>query len=68
MTCTTVAVGDDCDFQLLQEIARIGNGRYYHAEDPSNIPQIFAKETVTASQVGASTSSRSRRSSPGRRR
>jgi uncharacterized membrane protein len=50
MTCTTVAVGDDCDFRLLQEIARIGNGRYYAAEDPSNIPQIFAKETVTASK------------------
>jgi Mg-chelatase subunit ChlD len=49
-TCTTVAVGDDCDFKLLQEIARIGNGRYYHAEDPSNVPQIFAKETVTASK------------------
>ena len=39
-----------CDFKVLQEIARIGNGRYYHAEDPSNIPQIFAKETVTASK------------------
>ena len=50
MTCSTVAVGDDCDFNLLQEIARIGNGRYYQAEDPSNIPQIFAKETVTASK------------------
>ena len=50
MTCTTVAVGDDCDFQLLEEIARIGNGRYYQAEDPSNIPQIFARETVTASK------------------
>jgi len=50
MTCTTVAVGDDCDFDLLQEIARIGNGRYYQAEDPTNIPQIFAKETVTASK------------------
>jgi Mg-chelatase subunit ChlD len=49
-TCTTVAVGDDCDFKLLQEIARLGNGRYYHAEDPNNIPQIFAKETVTASK------------------
>jgi Ca-activated chloride channel family protein len=49
-TCTTVAVGDDCDFKLLQEIAQIGNGRYYHAEDPTNIPQIFAKETVTASK------------------
>ncbi len=50
MTCSTVAVGDDCDFNLLQEIARIGNGRYYHAQDPDNIPQIFAKETVTASK------------------
>jgi uncharacterized membrane protein len=50
ITCSTVAVGDDCDFKLLEEIARIGNGRYYHAEDPSNIPQIFAKETVTASK------------------
>jgi uncharacterized membrane protein len=50
MTCSTVAVGDECDFQLLEEIARIGTGRYYHAEDPSNIPQIFARETVTASK------------------
>jgi Ca-activated chloride channel family protein len=50
MTCSTVAVGDDCDFKVLQEIARIGNGRYYHSEDPTNIPQIFAKETVTASK------------------
>lgn len=49
-TCTTVAVGDDCDFKLLQDIARLGNGRYYHAEDPNNIPQIFARETVTASK------------------
>lgn len=50
ITCSTVAVGDDCDFALLEEIARTGNGRYYHAEDPGNIPQIFAKETVTASK------------------
>jgi uncharacterized membrane protein len=51
MTCSTVAVGNDCDFKTLQEIARIGNGRYYHAEDPTNVPQIFAKETVTASKA-----------------
>ena len=35
---------------LLEEIARIGNGRYYVAEDPAQVPQIFAKETVTASK------------------
>lgn len=50
MTCSTVAVGDDCDFKVLEQIAKVGNGRYYHAEDPANIPQIFAKETVTASK------------------
>ena len=50
MTCTAVAVGDDCDFKVLENIARIGNGRYYHSTDPTNIPQIFAKETVTASK------------------
>ena len=50
MTCSTVAVGDDCDFKVLENIAKIGNGRYYHSTDPSNIPQIFAKETVTASK------------------
>jgi Ca-activated chloride channel family protein len=49
-TCSAVALGDDCDFKVLQDIARIGNGRYHHAEDPANVPQIFAKETVTASK------------------
>jgi uncharacterized membrane protein len=50
ITCSTVAVGDDADQKLLQEIARIGNGRFYYTDDPSAIPQIFAKETVTASK------------------
>ncbi len=50
ITCSTVAVGSDCDTELLEEIARTGNGRYYLAEDPASIPQIFAKETVTASK------------------
>ncbi len=35
---------------LLEEIARIGNGRYYFTDDPASVPQIFAKETVTASK------------------
>jgi hypothetical protein len=34
----------------LEEIARIGSGRYYVADDPALVPQIFAKETVTASK------------------
>ena len=50
ITVSTVGVGDGADQNLLEEIARIGGGRYYFAEDPRTIPQIFAKETVAASK------------------
>jgi hypothetical protein len=50
ITVSTVAMGSDAAQDLLEEIARIGNGRYYVADDPSQVPQIFAKETVTASK------------------
>ncbi len=52
MTVSTVAVGGEgsTDTELLEAIARIGKGRYYLAEDPAQVPQIFAKETVTASK------------------
>ncbi len=52
MTVSTVAVGGDgsTDTQLLESIARVGRGRYYLTEDPAQVPQIFARETVTASK------------------
>jgi Ca-activated chloride channel family protein len=50
ITVTTVGVGEDADKKLLEDIARLGNGRYYYTDDPSSVPQIFAKETVTASK------------------
>lgn len=50
ITCSTVAVGEGCDSKLLEEIARIGQGRYFEALEPSSLPQIFAKETMTASK------------------
>ena len=52
MTVSVVAIGDEgsTDTQLLESIARTGKGRYYLAEDPSQVPQIFAKETITASK------------------
>lgn len=50
MTVTTVGVGTGCDQNLLEEIARVGQGRYYFTNDPSSVPQIFAKETITASK------------------
>lgn len=50
MTVSTVAVGDGSDTELLETIARVGKGRYYFTTDASQVPQIFAKETVTASK------------------
>jgi hypothetical protein len=35
---------------MLEQIAKIGKGRYYFTADPAQVPQIFAKETVTASK------------------
>ncbi len=50
ITCSTVAVGQDCDVKLLEEIAEIGQGRFFEAQEASSLPQIFAKETMTASK------------------
>ncbi|MCA9266048.1 MAG: VWA domain-containing protein, partial [Planctomycetales bacterium] len=50
ITVSTVAVGSGADQELLERMARDGGGRYYFCDDPSSIPQIFAKETVTASK------------------
>ena len=49
ITVSTVGVGD-ADNNLLQNIAEIGHGRHYTCDDPQAVPQIFAKETVTASK------------------
>ena len=50
ITVSTVGIGEGYDQQLLEEIARIGNGRSYFTDDPASVPQIFAKETVSASK------------------
>jgi uncharacterized membrane protein len=50
ITVSTVAVGQDIDAELLQGIARWGRGRFYQTTDPHDIPQIFTKETMTASK------------------
>lgn len=50
MTLSTVAVGDGSDTDLLESISRVGKGRYYFTNDAAQVPQIFAKETVTASK------------------
>ncbi len=50
ITISSVAVGQDADANLLTRIAKTGNGRFYQVNDPASIPQIFARETITASK------------------
>lgn len=50
MTVSTVGVGSDADQNLLTQMAEWGNGRFYFTDNPQNIPQIFARETMTASK------------------
>lgn len=51
ITVSTVAIGSDSDTNLLEDIAKMGNGRYYFSNDPSSIPKIFSKETALASRT-----------------
>lgn len=44
MTVSTIAVGDDIDGDLLQNIARTGNGRFYHVRNANLLPRIFVKD------------------------
>jgi hypothetical protein len=49
ITVSTVGIGK-ADNELLKMIAENGKGRHYSCNDPNTIPQIFAKETITASK------------------
>lgn len=49
ITLSAVGIGEDADMQLLEAIARAGNGRAYFTNDFNNIPQIFTREALRAS-------------------
>ncbi len=48
ITLSTVAVGTGADASLLRRLAEQGNGRYYFTSEFSDLPEIFAKETLLA--------------------
>ena len=50
MTVSSVALGDGAAKELMEMIAQEGGGRYYETNDPTNMPQIFTKETMQASR------------------
>lgn len=44
VSTSTLGVGNDYNEDLMEAIARSGDGNYYYIESPSQLPQIFAKE------------------------
>lgn len=40
------------DFRTMRDIARWGGGRYYQADDPSNVPRLFLREAHTVAHSG----------------
>lgn len=50
ITTSTIAIGEQADFERLESIAASGGGRYYQALDVSTLPQIFTNEALTATR------------------
>ncbi|MBG9544193.1 hypothetical protein ABE29_15815 [Cytobacillus firmus] len=51
ITLSTVALGQDADRGLLEELAGMGSGRFYDVTDSSVIPSILSRETVMATRT-----------------
>ena len=50
ITVSTVAVGEEADQEMLQEIARQCGGRYYYTDVDNGIPRIFAQEVYLSTE------------------
>ncbi|WP_335870433.1 VWA domain-containing protein [Bacillus sp. 2205SS5-2] len=51
ITLSTVSIGTDADKQLLENLALVGEGRYYDVTEASVIPSILSRETVMATRT-----------------
>ena len=50
ITVSSIAIGQESDQELLERIARLGNGRYYFVPDPRSIPRVLTQETLSAGE------------------
>ncbi|NWF78925.1 MAG: VWA domain-containing protein [Chloroflexi bacterium] len=48
ITLSTIAIGEDSDTLLLDQLARWGGGRYYYADQPEDIPRLTLLESEIA--------------------
>jgi Mg-chelatase subunit ChlD len=51
ITVSTVAMGMDADRELMARLAVLGKGRFYHTDDPRNVPRIFTSETMAVARA-----------------
>ena len=49
ITLSAIAIGQDADTELLQQLARWGAGRYHFADQPEDIPRLTLIESQIAS-------------------
>jgi uncharacterized membrane protein/uncharacterized protein YegL len=50
VTLSTIAIGGDADTNLLSQLAKRGDGRYYFAEHARDIPRLMTRETELATR------------------
>jgi uncharacterized membrane protein len=52
VTVSVIGMGSraDSDAKLLEEIASLGHGRMYFAEDATSLPRIFSQETIAVAR------------------
>jgi Ca-activated chloride channel homolog len=43
-TISTIAIGNDADFSLLQAVSRYGGGGYFQTDSAKNLPEIFLQD------------------------
>ncbi len=48
ITLSSIAIGIDSDTELLDDLAQWGNGRYYYADKPEDIPRLTLQESEIA--------------------
>lgn len=50
ITTSVVALGNGKDVGHLEELAKLGGGRFYLIEDATRLPAVFAQETILAAR------------------
>lgn len=46
ISLSSIGIGSDADYALMQRLADLGNGRYYEGNDPFDLPRLVVKETT----------------------